>query len=100
MVEVLRGDPQEVVIRVSGTLGDGAGAQLASCLGGLGSTVRLVVDFSPAHSLCDADLGALARPLAGRANVRIRGLCLHHLRLLRYCGVHVHAHARGGDREG
>jgi len=89
MLEVARGGPHEVVIRVSGSLDDGAGAQLARFVGGLQACDRLVVDFSGSLQVRDADLGAIARPRAGRASVRVRGLCRHHLRLLRYCGVRV-----------
>ena len=105
MVEVLLSDPLEVVIRVSGSPDEAGGtplaAQLARCLSRLGTTGRLVVDFAHSDALCDADLGAVARQLAGRADVRVRGLCRHHLRLLRYCGVHVAAGQPrgGGERE-
>ncbi len=89
MFEVLRGDPQEVVIRVSGGFDQGSGAQLARCIEGLPRAKRLVVDFSPLSSFRDADVAAVARGLAGRPDLSIRGLGRHHLRLLRYCGVRV-----------
>lgn len=87
MIEVLRGSAQEVVIRVVGPLDPGARAELACCVGGLGAAATLVVDFVRPELLRDADLGALVRPLAGVARLRLRGLSRHHLRVLRYCGV-------------
>jgi hypothetical protein len=100
MVEVLRGDPHEVVIRVSGSLDDGEGGEVAECVGGLAPTDRLVVDFSQPQQLRDADLGAIARHLVKLASVRVRGLGRHHVRLLRYCGVRVAPVISGGAREG
>jgi hypothetical protein len=91
MLEVLRGDPHSVVIRVSGTFDVGMGAELTRCLGDAATAERVVIDFSQARSLHDADLGRLAKQLAGLVNLSVQGLGRHHRRLLRYCGVVVPA---------
>ncbi len=89
MLEVLRGNPREVVIRVSGGIDATAGAQLARCIRDLPKAKRVVVDFSRLSSFHDVDVFAVAKGLVGLADLSIRGLGRHHLRLLRYCGVHV-----------
>ena len=101
MVEVLRGNPHEVVIRVSGGFDESSGVQLARCIEGLPKAKRVVVDFSRLSSFHDVDVGAVAHGLAGLPDLSIRGLGRHQLRLLRYCGVRVPAagpHAE--EREG
>jgi len=101
MLEVLRGNPHEVVICVSGRFDEVVGAQLARCIGELPKAKRLVVDFSRLQTFRDVDVGAVARELAGVKDLSIRGLGRHHLRLLRYCGVRVPAdERRGEEREG
>ena len=102
MFEVLRGDPRdEVVIRLSGGLDESAGAKLASCIEQLPRAGRVVVDFSLVRPFRDVDVGAVARGLAGHADLAIRGLGRHQLRLLRYCGVQVPpAFAADEEREG
>lgn len=89
MFEVLRGNPREVVIRVSGGIDESAGAQLARCIEELPKAKRVVVDFSRLSALRDVDVCAVVKGLAGLADLSIRGLGRHHLRLLRYCGVHL-----------
>jgi hypothetical protein len=91
MFEVLRGNPREVVIRLSGGFDETAGTMLARCIEELPRARRVVVDFSQLRSLEDVDLGAVARGLAGHSDLCFRGLGRHHLRLLRYCGVQVPA---------
>ncbi len=91
MFEVLRGNPREVVIRLSGGFDQNAGAKLARCIRELPEDDRVVVDFSRLPSIEDADVGALARGLAGLSDLCFRGLGRHHLRLLRYCGVRIPA---------
>ncbi len=91
MFEVLRGNPREVVIRVSGGIDEGAGVQLARCIRELPKAKRVVVDFSRLSSFRDVDVCAVVKGLAGLADLSIRGLGRHHLRLLRYCGVDVPA---------
>jgi hypothetical protein len=100
MFEVLRGDPREVVIRLSGGFDQTAGAKLARCIDELPEADRVVVDFSRLLSLQDVDVGAVARGLAGHSDLSFRGLGRHHLRLLRYCGVPVPASRPDDDREG
>lgn len=101
MFEVLRGNPHEVVIRVSGGFDSSSGVQLARCLEGLPKAKRVVVDFSRLSSFHDLDVGAVARGLKGLADVSIRGLGRHHLRLLRYCGVSIPAaRPQAEEREG
>ena len=90
MFEVLRGDPREVVIRLSGGFDEGAGAKLARCIEELPKADRVVVDFSRLSSIEDVDVGAVGRRLAGHS-LSIRGLGRHQLRLLRYCGVRLPA---------
>jgi len=89
MFEVLRGNPREVVIRLSGGFDQNAGAKLARCIEELPEADRVVVDFSRLRSLEDVDVGAVARGLAGHTDLSFRGLGRHQLRLLRYCGVRV-----------
>jgi len=97
MFEVLRGDPREVVIRVSGGFDESAETQLARCIEQLPKAKRVVVDFSRLSSFHDSDVGLVARGLAGLSELCLRGLSVlsirglgrHHLRLLRYCGVQV-----------
>ncbi len=98
MFEVLRGNPREVVIRVSGGIDESAGAQLARCIRELPKAKRVVVDFSRLSSFHDVDVCAVAKGLAGLDDLSFRGLGRHHLRLLRYCGVHVPA-PRSDERD-
>ncbi len=51
----------------------------------------MVVDVSRLSSFRDVDVCAVVKGLAGLADLSIRGLGRHHLRLLRYCGVDVPA---------
>jgi hypothetical protein len=100
MVEVLRGNPHEVVIRVSGGFDASAGAQLARCIEELPRAKRVVVDFTRLSSFHDADVCAVARGLVKFPELRIRGLGRHQLRLLRYCGVSLPAaHPLPEERE-
>jgi hypothetical protein len=99
MLEVSRDDPHEVVIRVSGTFDGRLGAELSRCLGEAGAAARVLVDFCHLRPLLDADLCDLVTPLSGVANLSIHGLCRHHLRLLRYCGVRLAAARPDGDWE-
>jgi hypothetical protein len=96
MLEVLRGNPREVVIRVSGGLDERVAAQLARCIEELPRAGRVVVDFSRLSTLHDVQVGAIARGLVGLKDLAIRGLGRHQLRLLQYCGVRV---PRGGADE-
>ncbi len=89
MFEVLRGNPREVVIRLSGGIDGSAGARLARCIDELPKADRVVVDFTRLRSLEDVDVVAMARGLAGHSELSIRGLGRHQLRLLRYCGVRL-----------
>ncbi len=98
MFEVLRGNPREVVIRLSGGFDRSAGTRLARCIEELPKAERVVVDFSRVASMQDVDVGAVARGLAGHGDLAIRGLGRHQLRLLRYCGVRVPAE-RSADEE-
>lgn len=102
MLEVLRGNPHEVVICVSGRIDDRVGAQLARCIGELPKAKRVVVDFSRLDSIHDVHLGAVARELVGLPDLCVRGLGRHHLRLLRYCGVFISAERprSGEERDG
>jgi len=101
MLEVLRGNPHEVVIRVSGGFDESSGAQLARCIQGLRRTERVVVDFSRLRSFHDVEVCAVARQLSGVPDLSIRGLGRHQLRLLQYCGVRLpSSHPRDGEHEG
>jgi hypothetical protein len=100
MFEVLRGNPREVVIRLSEGFDQSSGTRLAHCIEELPEADRVVVDFSRLPSLEDVDVGAVARGLAGHADLSFRGLGRHQLRLLRYCGVPVPASRPDDDREG
>lgn len=48
---------------------------------------RVVVDFSRVRSFHGVGMAAVAMKLADVSDLELRGLGLHHRRLLRYCGV-------------
>ncbi len=99
MLEVLRGNPREVVIRVSGGLDERVAAQLARCIEELPRAERVVVDFSRLNAVPDVHVGAIARGLIGLKDLAIRGLGRHHLRLLEYCGVRVPRSRHDGEQD-
>ncbi len=93
MVEVLRGNPGEVEIRVTG-IDANLASQLKRCVGEARTAERVVIDLVRVGVLRDVDVGAMAKALRGLPRLAIRGLGRHQLRLLRYCGVNV----GGGER--
>ncbi|HTT71107.1 MAG TPA: STAS domain-containing protein [Anaeromyxobacteraceae bacterium] len=75
----------ETVIRLQGVFDATAAERLGTALAAAGPQARLEVDLSQVQEVHDSALAGLA-PLLSRA-VALRGLRLHHIRLLRYFGV-------------
>ena len=87
MMEVQRDHPGEVTFCFSEALDSGVAARLARCLGEVPAATRVVVDFSRVRSFHGEEMAAVAMKLVGRSGLVVRGLGLHHRRMLRYCGV-------------
>jgi hypothetical protein len=87
MVNPVRGDGGETVIRIEGTFDRHAAARLARCLCELPPAEPLVLDFSRVEDFQDSGVAEVARELSGHNAVAVRGLGRHQLRLLRYCGL-------------
>lgn len=88
MVQLQQQDrPGEVVICVSEQLDSGTAAGLARCLGEVPAATRVVVDFTRVRSFHGVGMAAVAMKLVDVSDLELRGLGLHHRRLLRYCGV-------------
>jgi hypothetical protein len=99
MVQVQQDRPGEVVICVSEPLDSRAAAGLARCLGEVPAATRVVVDFTRVRSFHGVGMAAVAMKLAGVSHLELRGLGLHHRRLLRYCGVGAAEPVRGAERD-
>ena len=89
MMDVKRGDQGEVFIEVGGTFDRSAAARLSRWLGDLPTATPLVIDFSRVDDMQDVGVAGVASQLACHSGVALRGLGLHHLRLLRYCGLEI-----------
>ncbi len=76
-----------VVIRLEGTFDLPAARLLENSLRRLGSAGGARVDFSGVRQFNDFAVAALAQALKGAAGVKVAGLRLHQVRLLRYFGV-------------
>jgi hypothetical protein len=98
MVQLQQDRPGEVVICVSEPLDSRAAAGLARCLGEVPAKTHVVVDFTRVRSFHGVGMAAVALKLAGVSDLELRGLGLHHRRLLRYCGVGA-AEPRAGVAE-
>lgn len=83
-----RGGPT-AVIRLEGTFDLPAARFLESSLKRMSGASGVRLDFSRVRDLNDYAIAVLAQALKshGAADVRVEGLRLHHVRLLRYFGV-------------
>ncbi len=95
-MDVTHGAHGEVVIRLDGNFDASAATRLSGWLVEVPSGEPLVLDFSQVR-MCEAfGLAAVARDLAARDRLVVRGLTRHHERMLRYFGVKLDA-LPGGD---
>jgi hypothetical protein len=97
MMDVTRGAAGEMVIRVRGSFDRLAARRLSTCVSDLPAAAPLVIDFSLVNEIEDLTVTAVARELARRGAVQLRGLGRHQLRLLRYCGLDLGARSDRGD---
>ncbi len=95
-MDVTHGAHGEVVIRLDGNFDASAATRLSGWLVEVPSGEPLVLDFSQVR-MCEAfGLAAVARDLAARDRLVVRGLTRHHERMLRYFGVKLDT-LPGGD---
>lgn len=99
MMDVTHGAHGEVVIRLDGNFDASAATRLSGWLVEVPSGDPLVLDFSQVRTCEDCGLAAVARDLAARDRLELRGLNRHHERMLRYFGVNLDAPANGDARE-
>ncbi len=101
MMDVTRGAHGEVVIRLDGTFDAGAATRLSGWLVEVPCGEQLVLDFSQVRDCDDCGLASVARGLAARERLVVRGLTRHHERMLRYLGVPIEQQPIGDldDRE-
>ncbi len=102
MMDVTHGAHGEVVVRIDGHFDANAATRLSGWLVEVPSSDPLVLDFSQVRTCEDYGLAAVARDLAARDRLVVRGLTRHHERMLRYFGVRLDAaegEDAGGDRE-
>jgi anti-anti-sigma regulatory factor len=100
MMDVTRGAHGEVLIRLEGTFDAAVAGRLSGWLHEVPETDPLVIDFSGVRTCQDFGLAAVARDLAARGQLVLRGLTLHQQRMLRYCGVEAARFPAGpGDGE-
>ncbi len=74
----------ELQLKVTGDFDGAAALDVKNLLDAVDGR-PVVVDFSQVRHAQDLAVAVLARSL--HANVRLKGLALHHERLLRYCGL-------------
>ncbi len=79
--------PSRFVSRLEGTFDLPAARLLENSLRRLGSAGAARVDFTGVRQFNDFAVAALAQALKGAAGVKVSGLRLHQVRLLRYFGV-------------
>ncbi len=96
MMDVTHGAHGEVVIHLDGLFDASAATRLSGWLVEVPSSDPLVLDFSQVRMCEDFGLAAVARDLAARDRLVVRGLNRHHERMLRYFGVNLDA-PPGGD---
>ena len=78
----------EVVVRFTGTLDCGATRALLNAAVALPDEVGFVLDVSEARDVDDSAVAFLARSLVETTrSFELRGLSIHHERLLRYLGL-------------
>lgn len=82
------------VIRLEGTFDLPAARLLENSLRRF-ATGGVLVDFSAVRQFNDFAVAVLAQALLGRAGVKVEGLSMHQIRLLRYFGVDAGVFRRG-----
>ncbi len=98
MMDVTHGAHGEVVVHLDGHFDAGAATRLSGWLVEVPSNDPLVLDFTQVRTCEDFGLAAVARDLAARDRLVVRGLTRHHERMLRYFGVKLDA-APAGDAD-
>jgi hypothetical protein len=98
-MDVTRGTRGEVVVRVDGTFDAKAASRLSGWLAEIPLDATLVLDFGAVRDCQDLGLAAVARDLAARDGLAVRGLTRHQERMLRYLGVDL-ARAEDGAGDG
>ena len=98
MMDVTHGAHGEVVVHLDGHFDASAATRLSGWLVEVPSDDPLVLDFTQVRTCEDFGLAAVARDLAARDRLVVRGLTRHHERMLRYFGVKLEA-APAGDAE-
>lgn len=82
--------PRTKVIVIEGPFDDAATQRLARALAQVDANARVVIDLTHVTEFPDYSVMAIAQALAARGpRMAVRGLRQHHLRLLRYLGVHA-----------
>lgn len=88
MVESGTSQRDVVAISVEGTFDPMMASALRATLGRSPTPAPVVLDFSRAREVSDLAIAMLVHGLAAdRIPVRLRGLSLHHARMLRYLGL-------------
>ncbi len=90
------------VLRLEGQFDLPAARMLEHSLRGFAPGDEVRIDFSRVKGLHDFGVAALAKALTrvDGTTVRITGLTMHHVRLLRYFGVHADVFRRAPDPDG
>ena len=91
MMDVTRGAHGEVEIRIDGTFDAKAASRLAGWLVEVPAGSPLVLDFTQVRICEDYGLAQVAKDLATRERLVVRGLTRHHERMLKYFGVDLDA---------
>ena len=87
MMDVTHGAHGEVVIHIDGNFDASAASRLSGWIVEVPSGQPLVLDFTQVKTCEPFGLAAVARDLAARNPVVVRGLTRHDERMLRYLGV-------------
>ncbi len=99
MMDVTHGAHGEVVVHLDGNFDASAALRLSGWLVEVPSGEPLVLDFSQVRTCEDFGLATVARDLAARNRLVVRGLNRHHERMLRYFGVSLDRFAGEDDRD-
>jgi anti-anti-sigma regulatory factor len=102
MMDVTHGAHGEVVVHLDGHFDASAALRLSGWLVEIPSSDPLVLDFTQVRTCEDFGLASVARELAARDRLVVRGLTRHCERMLRYFGVNLEAAPgapAGDDRE-
>ncbi len=99
MMDVTRGERGEIEIRIDGAFDAADAKRLVGWLGEVPATEPLVIDFTAVRECQDFGLAAIARDLAARSHLVVRGLTRHQERMLRYFGVTLDSLAAASSLE-